>query len=315
MSKFKYLLLVIAIIILGSLAFLLSQKLAGTKPTKKMVQAVSSIDEEFSDFLNPLREAVKNDPKNIDKQKQYILGLEKILSVKFIPFYAEELALAYEKLLELEPNQSEHVLKLADLYFNTKQFDKAENYYRQIIDKGDKSQEMRGRLASALSFQGKYDESIKVLNDILTDSPNSFQGLAYLAITHAQMNQKEKALEYGNKALQFAPSAEAKVRFLSFLKKLDPKFNSEGILNINDKIAEYMSEHPILKDKFINSMVKDDGLNIYLQKFPINDMPEFAKEKLFTKLKELVSSEKEIKKIILKDKINDLVLAEIQTGK
>ena len=199
----------------------LVNELSGPKPTEAYVPPKQQEDS-LQENLIAAQKEVRKDPDNIALLKRYVKLLETAASQSQDVAFIVELEKVYRDIIKLTPDDSLNEReRLADLRFSMKDFSESAELYRAILAEKPEDQKTRGRLASALTFEGKFTEAIKELEMLLEAEPESFQGHAYLSITYAQMGNKEKAREVGKKAVRFAPSEEAKKRFETFLLSLD----------------------------------------------------------------------------------------------
>lgn len=299
--------------VVAGLAWTIAQSQAGIKPTKTIEPSVFSWEAEFEAFLGPLEQAYLNDKTNPDTIRNYAKALEQILSIKFIPEIAVKLISVNQSLLDLDEKYATHesLSKQADLLFGVKQFDLAEMLYRKLLEKNSDDSELRGRLASALSFQGKYNEALAELQKILDKQPNAFQALAYMGITYAQMGEMEKALAYTEKALVHAPSDEAKKRLQIFINKLKPATKDSDQDKATDElepVRSYLKAHTIAGPKFVSCQIEKQTLEIYMQDFPMDQMPEFARVSFINNLKDSIPQQLQLKELALIDQSSGKVM-------
>ncbi len=141
---------------------------------------------------------------------------------------------AYEK-LELDRNDSQSLLVIADFYAKSKMVTLANDYYKRALKtdalKNDAAQKERiaYNIAANYYLAQNYAEAVAPLTDYLKDYPatrNRETALSILAISYARLGKETEALKY-----------------LDAVKKEFPK--SENILTINQAI-EYAR---LVKDK------------------------------------------------------------------
>ena len=106
---------------------------------------------------------------------------------------------------------------LADIYFNNKSFKDSMKHYQRYLKLKPEDHQARGRYASALTFLSRFDEAVSELKSVIKKDPHNFHAYAYLSITYSQMKKMKEAHKAGNKALELAPSEEARNRFASYL--------------------------------------------------------------------------------------------------
>jgi len=122
--------------------------------------------------------------------------------------YAKAIA-AFEKRLEIEPNEVNAARNLADLYINLEQWDKALEWNQVNIKAGVEASFPYFNDAVAYSAKGLYDKAREVLEEYRrshSDLSYVRQGLAYLFLSQGQI---ELAIQEADKAFTLAPSAGA----------------------------------------------------------------------------------------------------------
>jgi len=149
--------------------------------------------------------------------------------------YNEALA-EYDNAIALDPNFAEAYLgKGKILYFGGKYGDAAESFQKySLLMPG--SQEGNSYYAKTLFKQGevygnrremdkaneKFDEAIKILNDVLTIDPNSITGNLFMAYTYTQKAfiDSSNAEKFQNKAIEYFNKVDRKDFEIEDLLKL-----------------------------------------------------------------------------------------------
>ena len=113
---------------------------------------------------------------------------------------------AADQLLKVyDQNSYEINLRLGWLNYNAGLFDKAATYYRRAITLRPYSEEARFGLALPLSALGKWDEIIKLYNEILQHSPGNTTALYRLGLIYYGRKDYQKALQYFQKLVDLYP--------------------------------------------------------------------------------------------------------------
>lgn len=216
------------------------------------------------------------------------------------------------RILHLVPNDPEALVLMADVSFEQQAFSKALEFYERYLKLEPDDLGARSRYASTLTFMSRFDDAIKELDRVLAKEPKNFPALAYVAITYHQKGDVKKARQFGEKALQLAPSEEARVRFAGFMKMLNeaeagggnkspaaavvPASNktSEAVAPIQKGVEEVVAavrSNPVAGAKFVTHEVSPKGvLKLTFKDFPMQMMPPFAKEKFFSNVRKSVEA-------------------------
>jgi Flp pilus assembly protein TadD len=292
--------LVAAVSLLGAslgLKSALHWKRGDVKPTEH-VQAPPeevAVDPE----LAALRSDLERSPKDIGVLRQMagFLGDKLRNRPDAPPALVFEAIDVLSRILTLSPDDPDALLMMGDVSFDQKAFTKAVEFYERYLKLAPNDLGATARYASTLTFLGRYDDSIKQLDSVLVRDPNNFPAMAYLAITFAQKGDMPKAKDLGAKALDLAPTEEARARFSGFVQSLSsqadgvpqapaqpqPQRASAG--GFESGIAGFVATikgNPIAGPKFVRYDDSSPGVvKLVFRDFPMSQMPPFAKEKFF----------------------------------
>lgn len=272
---------------------------AGTKPTKtyEEMQGQTAAPQSLDPELKQLRDAAAASPSNIESQQRFArVLLQKIRSAPVPPAgLILEATDVLTAILKLDPINTDALISLADLSFNQRVFDKAAQLYQRYLNELPEDHAARSRYASSLAFVGKTDEAIAELQRVLAKDPKNFHALAYLSIAYAQVGDNAQAQEAGRKALQVAPTQEARARFLEFLNSLggttsEQQASSQAGTKVDD-FARLVAQNPVAGPKYVGyETPSSTEIVILLRSFPMQNMPPFAKAKFFSGLQEKAKS-------------------------
>lgn len=142
----------------------------------------------------------------------------------------------YEKLVELNPENKDYWVKLAELYFSVRD-EKAIDAQQKVVELDPDNAEARKRLADIINYfggdplkalrdtwlvdpgnieyafnygkeaydAGKYQEAIEPFKAILDKDPRHTTAMEYLARCYEALNQMNQALKYYNDILKIEP--------------------------------------------------------------------------------------------------------------
>lgn len=105
-------------------------------------------------------------------------------------------------------NAIQSILKGNKLYRQS-QFDLAEAQYRKALEYEPENEKAKYNLANALHKQNKYDEAVKLLDDMAGNSKNnSLKSVAYYnqGVAYTKMNNSDAGIESYKKALRLNPN-------------------------------------------------------------------------------------------------------------
>ena len=248
--------------------------------------------------LDALRAQAEATPDSKDRWNT----LAKALAHKIDTSSDAPIALVFElidvlgRVLKLDARDPEALLGMAEISFSRQAFDKAAEYYRRYLEVNPQDSMGRARYASALTFLGSYEQAITELKAILAGNPGDFHALAYLSIAYAQSGDGLKARETGELALAKAPNQEARARFTKYLEDL--KRNATGSAAAGnaptagqgtgelDSFISFIRESPLTGPRFRRHELKEESLLLYFSDFPMDKMPDFAREKFISRMKD-----------------------------
>lgn len=270
----------------------------GTPPTQRHSASMNSSG---SVLIEKLREATSSAPDDLASWKALANALgDELKKADFdSPDLTLEMVDVLSNVLRIEPNDPQALLTLANLAFNQKAFIKSAELYQRYLTSQPNDLLARASLGSSYTFLKRYDDAEKELLSVLKSDPQQFQGLAYIAILYAEKGDKDRAIQFGERAVKAAPVEEAKVRFTIFLDKLRGTSSAvpstEAAPQPKMLLEDYVKKHPILGPKLV--AFKNEGAlySIELKNFPIAAMPPMAKDKLKRDMIPLVPQGSKIK--------------------
>jgi tetratricopeptide (TPR) repeat protein len=87
-----------------------------------------------------------------------------------------------------------------------KRFAAAEEFFKKALEIAPNNLDFRRNLASALNFQGKSAEAIKMLEEITRQNPNFPEAHNTLGLIYAEQNRRQEAIAQFQRALQINPN-------------------------------------------------------------------------------------------------------------
>ena len=138
------------------------------------------------------------------------VGAYKNLAYTYIQMGNDSLAVqTYVKVIELDPKDMESKNALGQLYYKTKDFDKAIETLKEVIDQADpKSKEYSQalyNLAISYDFIGQSDKALQAYHNALEANPGDKDLLFNLGRLHFMQKNYEKAIESFQQVLETDP--------------------------------------------------------------------------------------------------------------
>jgi tetratricopeptide (TPR) repeat protein len=237
-----------------------------------------------------------------------------------------ELIDALRHILDLEPNDPETLLSMANINYNFQVFDKAAEYFGAYLKVSKDDTTARATYGSALSFLGQFDEAEKELVYAISQDPKLFLARANLAISFALAGNKVKAKEAQQEALPFAQDNSTKEKFVVFIDEiLNPKPNTAKVVEAGPLpqrptdpaltgLDSDIRSNPVAGPKYVYSRLDGEILILNFANFPMSAMPPFAKDKFVNSIRESISNNKlsQIKEIKFIDHATNETLYEIK---
>ena len=119
---------------------------------------------------------------------------------------------------------------LGDVYMNLKQYDLASKNYKTALN-SNRSTSVKLKLGKALSLENKSDESIKILNSIVTSKMTALQKIEVyetLGDNFLKLNNNQNAESNFNLALSFANANKLNEKVTALTSKLAKVSNLQG---------------------------------------------------------------------------------------
>lgn len=164
-----------------------------------------------------LEKALKSDSKEGEFWSQLAelcMGRDIDKEGKVAPDKLKRLNNLFQKALACDPDNPETIVKAADFYYNTRQFDPAVPLYRKAIaaEEEPASEEalaLRDKLVRALMEGGQRGQALEILRQMAADAPHRLATLALLGDVQLLEGRLEEALAAYREVLQIEPSIVA----------------------------------------------------------------------------------------------------------
>ena len=155
------------------------------------------------DSLGLLERAVARDSTKFDNL--YRLGIMYLDREK-----NAEAAQVFDKANRVKPKNVKVLVNLGVALDNLSKSDLAQDYYRQAIALSPADSLASCRLATSLYAQGKYQDSMSLLRDLIAKQPRSYCAYYMMGVAFADAGLYRDAIRMWKKVVELAPaSAEA----------------------------------------------------------------------------------------------------------
>ena len=119
----------------------------------------------------------------------------------------------YERILDREGDDWEILLQTAEIYNSLGRFDQAADKYRRMVELDPSNNVLRRQLAETYARGGKTDEAVKILEEILEADKNNADAIASLADIYLDQHNFDKALSLYQRLLAMEhTNAEVRLR-------------------------------------------------------------------------------------------------------
>lgn len=292
----------VAVVLLVALIFPLHRALVGTSPTTSFQQPAAPqavLPQTDDPEILALRKKVETDSDNVGAWLALGQGYLQKAKAGVVPEREAVLETieAYGRALELEPKNLQALLAMADLSFDQQAFSKSKEFYERYLEQKPQDLDVQARYASSLTFLGRAEDAITILEKVVKADPSHFQARAFLSISNAQLGKRAEAIRIGKSALPLAPHEEARARFQGFLDSLASS-SSEGS---PPGIEQVVAASPIAGAHFVRSEHNGRTLRLVFRDFPMAGMPPVAKEKFLNPLQNIVNSSTDVDAVVFVD--------------
>lgn len=111
----------------------------------------------------------------------------------------------YVKELEKDPNNTDLIVDIGNLYSNLKQYSLAEEYYSRAFELNEKSFRVNHNRGLNFYRQEHYDDAIAYFDKALLIQPNSYFTLNTLGNLYSKIGKDEEAVSIFNHAIELQP--------------------------------------------------------------------------------------------------------------
>ena len=258
---------------------------------------------ELADFLNILNHIRSNE---YDKALEAALAFQRerpdnaygytLAGVVYAVTMQEQKAkAAFSKALELKPGEPNAASNLAAYAMRDKEFERARELYRQILDHDSAHLKTLLNLAELEIRQGNEQQALGYLEDAVAHQPDNLEASVQLGRLYMRNNSLDKALSTARSALVKNPDSPAllEIAAAAYLKMGDTNSSVEKLLKLIElqpEIANHRIALAFAYDNLGNIEQASHELQVALELDPTNARARFHQAQLFVQLGQLDSA-------------------------
>ncbi len=201
----------------------------------------------------------------------------------------------YGRVLDKRPEDPRALLGLAHLSFESGVLDKAKQYYDRYLKVVPNDPKARTDLALIRLQMGEPAAARDDLAALAAENPKFFPAKLSLALAQKMSGDREGARKSAQEAFALAPDEAGKRVVEEFLTNVD-KPESEPVeaprpVSPAAGVDQFFRKHPILGPKIASiQWPRAEIVEVSLNEFPMDQMPQFARQKFLASLDAMLTS-------------------------
>lgn len=285
------------------------------KEEQKHEQVASTSSDNVQELKSKLESAPEEEENYLKLADELVIEAEQKSDSQLVMQAVDVL----NKLLAKSPENPDALFRLAELCLQFGIIDKALDYYPRYLKQRPDDLRAKTNYGLSLLQAQKSDEAIDTFKSVIEVDSENFPATLSLALGYRMTKNFKKAKFIGEIAREKAPDEDAKNKVNSFLASLEKELadsaessNEENVSPAN-KIASFFKEHEIIAPKIKRTnWASDKTYELYLENFPVEQMPEVAQEKFVTRIHEMLKDLGDGYRVVIKDNETDSILFSIE---
>jgi len=233
------------------------------------------------------------------------LGLVQYRAGQIESQFLGDAAVSFQHVIERDPNNLDALQSLGNIAFDRNQAEPAVEYYRRYLALRSDDPYVRTNLGTMYLTAHKPQDALEAYQEALRLDPTFFQAQFSLAVAYRATGDSEKALAALDKARGLAPDEATRAQVDSIFARLtgsgSPMGGAGGAAPAADAapatfrgdVEAVFRSHPIVGPKLDHIDWPDERTaKVFLHDFPMDAMPEFARQKLVERIKTSVDAGK-----------------------
>jgi len=223
------------------------------------------------------------------------LGLVQYRAGQIEPKFLGDAAESFQHVLDREPNNLDALQSLGNIAFDRNQSEQAVEYYRRYLALRPDDAYVRTNLGTMYLAGRKGQEAVEAYEQALRIDPTFFQAQFSLAVAYRATGDNEKALAALDRARSLAPDDQTRAQVDTIFERLTSTGSAApggappaaaGTSTFRADVEAVFRSHPIVGPKLERIDWPDERTaKVILHDFPMDAMPEFAKQKLLERIK------------------------------
>ena len=262
------------------------------------------------------------------------LGNASMRAAMFDPSYYQKAADAFAHVLKLDPDNLDALRGIRDIDYDRKDYDQAVAAYEHYLKKKPDDAEVRTDLGTMYLSMGNPDQAIVQYKKALKSKPDLFQAYFNLGVAYGQQGDKNNAAIALTKAVSLASDDEQREETkkifaqvtgmpadeaLQIAKTLPSpsahptSVSIKGNASFQSSFEDMAHGLPVAGQKVVKVVWEDKyKAELFMDNFPMDQMPPFAKDKFLNDLKSGIDSTKSAAKVTDKVQVN---IVDAQSGR
>lgn len=148
------------------------------------------------------------------------IGQKRVTDEETRKFCIEQAVAAFNKAIELNPDETQHKINLALIYVETEQPMQGIGMLRDLIQKEPKNTAVLLALGQLSVRSGQYDKAIERYQQVVEIEPNNLRGHYAMAQVYQSLGKIQEAIEAYNQCLVISDDDNFKSEIQQNIKKL-----------------------------------------------------------------------------------------------
>ena len=267
-----------------------------------------SLPPDVTQKIDQMAAAAKSKPDDLEVWRQ--LGAVQYRAGQFEPRYLDDAAASFQHILDKQPDDADAVRGLGNVAYDREQPQKAIEYYRKYLTARPGDLHVLTDLGTMYLSAKDLPKAVETYEQVLATDPKFFQAQFNLAIAQRALGEMPKAVESLKKSREIAPDDATRKQVDDLLAHVSgappapagapaanppsaPVAAAQGGGDVKVAIESIFRNHPIVGSKLDRFEWPDPHtVKVIIRQFPMESMPQFAKDMFFQRIKTGVKEKK-----------------------